>query len=287
MKLLTLNTHSLIEPDYEKKLKIFAEVIKKEQPEIFALQEVNQTLAMEEANLESDIGYIPCSGYEGPIRKDNHAFCLASLLKEMDCPYQWTWVSAKLGYSIYEEGLSLFSRHPIEKTEQFFISKSHDFSNWKTRKMLVIQSEGIWFCSVHMGWWEDEEEPFKQHWDLAIKKIQQIAGSDSLVWVMGDFNSPAEVAGEGFDYVKSCGWQDSYELAEEKDSGITVGKVIDGWKDKLSHIPQTQVPNSQKPAGMRIDYIWCNQKVKVLSSKVICNGMLYPVVSDHYGIIVT
>ena len=82
--------------------------------------------------------------------------------------------------------------------------------------MLAIQSEGIWFCSVHMGWWEDEEEPFKQHWDLAAKKIQQIAGPDGLVWVMGDFNSPAEVAGEGFDYVKSCGWQDSYELAEEK-----------------------------------------------------------------------
>lgn len=287
MKLLTLNTHSLIEPDYEKKLKIFAEIIKKEQPEVFALQEVNQTLAMEKASLESDIGYIPCSGYEGPIRKDNHAFRLASLLKEMDCPYQWTWVSAKLGYCIYEEGLSLFSRRPIEKTEQFFISKSHDFSNWKTRKMLAIQSEGIWFCSVHMGWWEDEEEPFKQHWDLAAKEIQRIAGPDSPVWVMGDFNSPAEVAGEGFDYVKSCGWQDSYELAEEKDSGITVGKVIDGWKDKLSHIPQTQTPNSQKPTGMRIDYIWCNQKIKVLSSKVICNGIFYPVVSDHYGIIVT
>lgn len=41
MKLLTLNTHSLIEPDYEAKRKIFVDFIAREQPEVFALQEVN------------------------------------------------------------------------------------------------------------------------------------------------------------------------------------------------------------------------------------------------------
>ena len=45
MKLLTLNTHSLIEPDYEAKRKIFVNFIAAEQPEVFALQEVNQTAA--------------------------------------------------------------------------------------------------------------------------------------------------------------------------------------------------------------------------------------------------
>ena len=45
MKLLTLNTHSLIEPDYEAKRKIFVDFIAREQPEVFALQEVNQTAA--------------------------------------------------------------------------------------------------------------------------------------------------------------------------------------------------------------------------------------------------
>ena len=42
MKLLTLNTHSLIEPEYEAKREIFVEFIAKEQPDVFALQEVNQ-----------------------------------------------------------------------------------------------------------------------------------------------------------------------------------------------------------------------------------------------------
>ena len=45
MKLLTLNTHSLIIPEHEVKREIFADFIAKEQPEVFALQEVNQTAA--------------------------------------------------------------------------------------------------------------------------------------------------------------------------------------------------------------------------------------------------
>ena len=45
MKLLTLNTHSLIEPEYEAKREIFVEFIAKEQPDVFAFQEVNQTAA--------------------------------------------------------------------------------------------------------------------------------------------------------------------------------------------------------------------------------------------------
>ena len=47
MKLLTLNTHSLIEPDYEAKREIFVNVIANEQPDVFALQEVNQTVSAE------------------------------------------------------------------------------------------------------------------------------------------------------------------------------------------------------------------------------------------------
>ena len=41
MKLITLNTHSLIEEHYEEKLHAFAEMVRKEKPDILALQEVN------------------------------------------------------------------------------------------------------------------------------------------------------------------------------------------------------------------------------------------------------
>lgn len=61
MKLLTLNTHSFIEPDYEAKREIFVDFIAREQPEVFALQEVNQTAAAPLLG-EAPVGYYPCSG---------------------------------------------------------------------------------------------------------------------------------------------------------------------------------------------------------------------------------
>ena len=90
----------------------------------------------------------------------------------------------------------------------------------------------------------------------------------------GRFNSPAHVRGEGRDLIRGFGWLDSYELARSKDSGITVGHAIDGWRE------QGDV------SGMRIDYIWTSRKVPVRSSRVIFNGSCEPIVSDHYGIIV-
>ena len=43
MKLLTLNSHSLLEEDYLKKTQIFVEEILQENIDVFALQEVNQS----------------------------------------------------------------------------------------------------------------------------------------------------------------------------------------------------------------------------------------------------
>ena len=43
MKLMTLNTHSLVESSYEEKKEKFIETLIAEQPDVVALQEVNQT----------------------------------------------------------------------------------------------------------------------------------------------------------------------------------------------------------------------------------------------------
>ena len=60
MKILTFNTHSLVEKDYETKLLQFAEMAAVEQPEIMGLQEVNQrrdASALPEERLK---GYVRC-----------------------------------------------------------------------------------------------------------------------------------------------------------------------------------------------------------------------------------
>lgn len=66
--------------------------------------------------------------------------------------------------------------------------------------------------------------------------------------------------------------------AEQKDSGVTVEEEIDGWRDG-------EGGGAVKDAK-RLDYIFCNTQKKVKSSKVVCNGKNYPVVSDHYGVMI-
>lgn len=286
MKLLTLNTHSLEECEYEKKLAAFAKVVCQEQPQIMALQEVNQRIQappVKEEYLDWS-GYIPCPLKEETelvvVRQDNHAFQLARRLREQGLEFWWTWIPAKIGYGRYDEGLAMFSLYPIVAADQFFISNIRDYQNWKTRRLLGIQAEtpegSQWFGCVHMGWWQDEEEPFKEQWDRLTAQIRQRWQRDETqnpVWLMGDFNARSDVRNEGYDYIRAGGWQDTYVLAEEKDSGITAGGRIDGWKDQ------------KKADGMRIDYIWCSLCRPIRRSRVICSPQNGPVVSDHYAVV--
>ena len=233
MKLITLNTHSLVEPDYGAKTREFAQVILKEQPDIVALQEVNQS---QNASVIPDVmlpGYVRCSGFDRQIRSDNHALILAEILRGMDCYYYWTWISAKTGYGKYDEGMALLTRKPVVRVCQHLISRTDDYENWKTRKMLGVQVDGCedWFFTVHMGWWNDEEEPFKGQWDCMEKLFRDYRKEDSAIWLMGDFNSPDNVRDQGYDLVTGSGWKDSWKAAAEKDEGFTVEKEIDGWRD--------------------------------------------------------
>ena len=100
MKLITLNTHSLEEPEYERKLELLAQVIIKEQPDVIALQEVNQTITRSVATVGRELGYLPCEGARIPLKEDNYALGLARLLRESGCRYWWTWAPAKVGYEI-------------------------------------------------------------------------------------------------------------------------------------------------------------------------------------------
>ena len=271
MKLLTLNTHSLVEDNYSTKLDAFVSAIAEQRPDIIALQEVNQTIAETQVDVISE-GYVPCVE-NIVIRKDNHVYKAAELLEGAGVKYYWTWLPLKKGYNKYDEGIALMSRSRIIETDVVRISETDDYNNWKTRKIIGIRTEVApdeWFFSVHYGWWDDLDEPFQNQWQKTVEYMKKY----SRVWLMGDFNSPAEVRNEGYDMINGGSWYDSYTLARTRDNGITVGKVIDGWRDKVSGTD-----------GMRIDQIWCSQKAEIASSEVIFNGANKPVVSDHYGVV--
>lgn len=281
MKLLTLNTHSLEEPGYADKTEKFIEMLEKEQPDIIALQEVNQSLDARELPDVMLDGFTRCNGFNVPVRQDNHARKVAEELRKRGVYYYWTWISAKIGYGKYDEGMALFSRKPIRRVQEFLISRSDDYENWKTRKTLGIQVEGTddWFFTVHMGWWNDAEEPFARQWECLQEFLSQPEYTEGSIWLMGDFNSPDDVKEEGYELILESGWSDTYLSAMEKDNGITVAEEIDGWRseDGLGN------PGRKEK---RLDYILCNKSEDIKSTKVVCNGTNYPIVSDHYGVMI-
>ncbi len=278
MKILTLNTHSLLEENYENKLDAFVESILLEQPDIIALQEVNQTADAEEITPDKLEGQFPVPGCV-KIRKDNHAAAVAFRLNQAGIRCYWAWLPIKLGYGKYDEGAAVLSlNRPITAIDQFPISHSKDYRNWRTRAVLGIRVKGLedWFYSVHMGWWDQSEESFLGQW----KKLQSCVASKRIcgpVWLLGDFNAPDQVRGESYDTVAGSGWIDTYKTAAHKDCGITVPGIIDGWRDKLT---------DKEANGMRLDYIWCSRPREVLFSRVVFNGMKEPIVSDHFGVMI-
>ena len=211
-----------------------------------------------------------------PVRSDNHAAWIAYLLRQADISPSWVWLPIKVGYDRYDEGAALMSFcGSIAEVDVLNLSRCSDYQSWQTRKALGVKLEGSrdWFYTVHMGWWDDENEPFQHQWNV-LNRSTAARRSSSPVWLLGDFNSPAEVRGEGYDQIRSDGWQDAWLMAEKTRGEATVVGKIDGWKNK-----------ADVSDGMRIDHIWCSRSVPVRNARVIFDGMHEPQVSDHFGIL--
>lgn len=278
MKILTLNTHSLREEQYAQKLEWFVEGILRQRPDIIALQEVNQTADAEPLPADQLTGQYPVPGCM-KIRWDNHAAQVARRLNEAGVTCYWAWVPIKRGYGRYDEGVAILSLgRKIRCVDQFPVSRRHDYSDWRTRAVLGVKVEGLedWFYTVHMGWWDDDLEPFLEQ--LKILNCC-LAGKRAYgpVWLLGAFNAPSDVRRESYDALCRCGWVDTYRTACRRDSGVTVSGVIDGWKHRLP-------PDNS--GGMRLDYILCSRPVEVSSSRVVFNGVTEKIVSDHYGVMI-
>ncbi|WP_338778970.1 endonuclease/exonuclease/phosphatase family protein [Metabacillus sp. FJAT-52054] len=257
MKLLTLNCHAWIEENQMEKIRTLAKTIAEKDYDVIALQEVNQSINEETAF--------------GLVKKDNYAVVLLDELDKLGVHgYELHWGQSHIGYDIYEEGSAMLSKFPIRETHSFLITNSTDTAYWKTRRIvgITVEAEGelISFYSCHLGWWDDAEEPFKEQ---AVSLLRQVH-KEHRFFLMGDFNNNAHIEGEGYDYLKSQGLLDTYELAEEKDSGITVPGKIAGWEE------------NENP--LRIDLILTNQPLRVMRSAVIFNGVNKAVVSDHFGV---
>lgn len=257
MKLLTLNCHSWQEDNQLQKIRIIANEIKEKSYDVIALQEVSQLIDEKSTNTK--------------VNSDNYCLILLNELDKLGInDYKMVWDFSHIGFAVYKEGLSLLTKHAIVQESSFFISKNEDTNNWKTRKIvgatININNKLMDFYSCHLGWWNDEDEPFREQVDRLFKNIP----FDKPTFFMGDFNNDAFIKDEGYDYVLSKRMYDTFHLTEEKDEGITIKGKIHGW--------------DKNERDMRIDLVLVNQKMSVISSRVIFNNKNKPIVSDHYGV---
>ncbi|WP_434351605.1 endonuclease/exonuclease/phosphatase family protein [Trichococcus flocculiformis] len=270
MKLLTLNTYSWVQTADPSLFAPLVSDILENQYDAIALQEVNQ-LSSGPVIREPE-GYLPTQN-EIPIKSDNFAYFLVKALAEKGLSYHWSWVPCHQGYFRFDEGVAILSKAPIQSVDQVQLSIVNDFESIHTRRALVLETEAAAFVSVHLSWWKEEEEnPFLREWasvEAAVKKLRGI----KPIYVMGDFNNPADVRNEGYDLITNAGWQDAYAVAAMREGSATVPPAIDGWEgNELS---------------LRIDYIFSDQPQAVETYEVKFDGKKLPIVSDHYGVAVT
>ena len=270
MKLLTLNTHSLVKGDGAWQASVLAEAILEERFDVIALQEVNQRrdgAVLDPRVLEN---FTACSAAV-PLREGNFAHEVVCRLGAEGERYHWCYLPVKIGYGKYDEGLAFLCRAPIASVDSALLSLRCDYGDWKTRRMLSIQPQGgkEWFFNVHLGWWDDPEEPFVAHWIRLLPHLWE----KQHAWVMGDFNSSSEVCGEGYDLVKQSGLYDAYEMAKKKIGKGTAEAEIDGWHGRTVDTD-----------ALRIDQIWASRARSIRTCRTLFDGERYPVISDHFGV---
>ncbi|SJZ48141.1 maltose 6'-phosphate phosphatase [Pilibacter termitis] len=267
MKVLTLNTHSWMEEDPLVKLEILAQFIIEKDCDLIALQEVNQL--MSESVVSHEFYKAPENSVE--LKKDNFACLLVERLRELGVNYSFSWQSNHIGYDKYDEGVAILSKFKIEEITTIEVSKARSYDDFHTRNILGVKvktkEQMFHIFSTHYSWWED----FVYEWE---RTRQYLATLEEAFILCGDFNNPANVENEGYDYLMTSmpKLQDSFLSAKIVNGEFTVEKEIDGWSGNKS--------------GLRIDYCFCSEKWRVKKHEVVFNGKNQAVISDHFGILV-
>lgn len=257
MKLLTLNVHAWLEDNQAEKIAILAQTIVEKGYDVIALQEVNQLMTT--------------PAVTQALKQDNYGvILLRQINRQVEQKYSLFWSNSHIGYDKYDEGIAFLTRLPVYEVDPFYCSQHQRLDSILSRKIMGLtveyQNQLIDCYSCHINLPDCEGENQLDN----IRNIVERSQSENLKILMGDFNTDAISNPQAYQQIKSLGLLDSYELAEQKDSGITVEKAIDGWRGHSEE--------------KRLDYIFLNQAKRVLSSQVIFNGKNKPVVSDHFGL---
>lgn len=262
-KILTLNLHCYQEENQSEKFSIIARAIFEQGVDFVLLQEVSQ-------HHESEI-IANSNGVS--IKKDNAALLIVQELKKLGVHFDFVWDWSHFGWEIWEEGVAILSRHPISNQNSKYVTENEDKNFWLSRKVLRAdidyKGETITLVSVHLGFWDNQIEPFENQ----FQNLVTFSTSQATTIVAGDFN--VEAGTPGYDFmIKNSNFRDlDLECNPEGMFAPTIGGLIDGW-------------NELSGKEKRIDYIFSGAE-KLICKKVdrIFTENCYGEVSDHFGLL--
>ena len=193
--------------------------------------------------------------------------------------YEVTMDWSHFGWGVWMEGSAVLSKHPMTGTASRFISSAANNrrNNWKSRNVPMARTDvpGVGVVqafSVHAGWWDDPDEPFREQLGRLLDWVAEIELPDTTTILCGDFNVAAGEAGYA-SLTQDSGFQDQYALANPDGMfDATIRGGTDGWE--------------QSDSGRRIDYILMNDggALEVTRARRVFTDKELGRVSDHVGV---
>lgn len=194
--------------------------------------------------------------------------------------YQATMDWSHVGFGTWREGSAILSRHPVLRLDSRWVSRPGNRRRdlWKSRNipMARVGVPGVGAVdvySVHLGWWDDAEEPFAEQFQRLLEWIGEDAAD--IVVLCGDFNAPA--GGPAYEMITAeSGFVDLYLLANPAGMfDATIAGDSDGWEGTGQ--------------GQRIDYVLVNEGsgLRVTAARRVFTSDDFGQVSDHLGVFAT
>ncbi|MCE7736998.1 MAG: hypothetical protein GPJ54_19085 [Candidatus Heimdallarchaeota archaeon] len=267
---LTLNLHTYQESNQDEKINMIVDVIGNLEIDLIAFQEAAQY--KESNTLYSD------------IKADNIVYIIAERLKtQFNMTYYFEWDWSHYGWQVWEEGVAILSKYPINHSSSLYVSSATSTSNIQSRKIISSQVTipnigDINLISAHLSWRLSETSEEQNNQIKSTKNhVTDFENSFSgYSIVAGDFNGNP---------VDDPPWNEGYNTM------IQGGYYVDSYLEVVPNAntkPRDAIHDTVKGTFPgRIDYIFRKNvtQIRSLASQIIFTPDVVGLVSDHYGVI--
>jgi maltose 6'-phosphate phosphatase len=268
--ILTTNLHTYQETQQNEKFNRIADVIGKMDIDFIAFQECAQNKS--------------AATTSGIVRTDNMALVVSERVKaKYNVGYNFVWDWSHYGFSVYEEGVAILSKHNRLDSGSRYISTGTGTGDITSRKAIYgsyqVPAGRINIFSVHTHWrlsLNDEEQNNQVKKTKLMVSEMETFSPDAGSLVCGDFNGNATS-----DYP----WSEGYNTMMRN------GDYTDSFRDVYPDANTKPAQGIYNTVGGdfpgRIDYIFLknNPHFRVADSQIIFSKDVVGEVSDHYGVL--